>query len=95
VKKVDFFIYDFPFDLKVTYFPDEYMKQLRGAEGLRPEFTELKMFFRSMGIWFDRSQPEGVLFPELLTKISEHPSPEARRFITDFKATRARLISRP
>jgi hypothetical protein len=42
VKKVDFFIHDFPFDLKVTYFPEGYMGVLRKAKGLRPELTELK-----------------------------------------------------
>ncbi len=49
VKKVDFFIHDFPFDLKVTYFPDGYIETLRRAEGLRPELTELKALSRREG----------------------------------------------
>ncbi len=92
VKMLDFFIHDFPFDLKVTYFPDGYMKELRKSEGLRPEFTELKAFCRIHNIWFDRTQSEGVLFPELLAKIEEHPSPSAQDFILEFRDTRARLI---
>lgn len=92
VKKVDFFIHDFPFDLKVTYFPDGYMETLRRAEGLRPEFTLLKAFCRQQGIWFENNKPAGVLFSELLTKVTEHPSQAAQDFIADFKATRMRLL---
>lgn len=92
VKKVDFFVHNFPFDLKVTYFPDGYLRQLRQNEGLRPEFTDLKVFCRREGIYFDTQKPERVLFPELLDKVSEYPTPSARKFTQDFKATRARLV---
>ncbi|MEW6209187.1 MAG: hypothetical protein AB1631_12525 [Acidobacteriota bacterium] len=94
VKKVDFFIHDFPFDLKVTYFPDGYMKMLRRAEGLRPELTELKRFCRSEGIWFDNSSKPDALFRELLAKVAEHPAQSAREFFEEFKATRIRFIQR-
>ena len=94
VKKVDFFINNYPFDLKVTYFPDGYMKELRRNEGLRPEFTKLKIFCRENDIWFDRSKNESALFPELLAKISENPSTLAKEFIVDFNEVRRRLITR-
>ncbi len=92
VKKVDFFIHDFPFDLKVTYFPDGYMEILRKAERLRPELTLLKAFCRQQGIWFDKRKPAGALFSELLTKVTEHPSQAAQEFIAGFKVTRMRLL---
>jgi hypothetical protein len=92
VKKVDFFIHNFPFDLKVTYFPDGYMSLLRRNEGLRPELTELKAFCRQAGIWFENNTQQDILFTELLAKISEHPSDAARDFIAEFRAIRARLI---
>ena len=92
VKKVDFFIQDFPFDLKVTHFPDGYMESLRRAEGLRPELSELKALCRRESIWFESTKPANLLFPELLAKVSEHPSRSAQEFIAEFKATRARLI---
>ena len=92
VKKVDFFIHNFPFDLKVTYFPEGYMEVLRRAEGLRPELTLLKAFCRQQNIWFDNNKPAGVLFLELLAKVTEHPSQAAQDFIADFKATRMRLL---
>lgn len=92
VKKVDFFIQDFPFDLKVTYFPDGYMKELRRNKGLRPEFTVLKRFCRSQSIWFDKTKKENMLFPELLTKIEEHPSQSAQDFLAEFRGVRTELI---
>jgi len=92
IKKIDFFIHDFPFDLKVTYFPEGYMARLRKAEGLRPEFTDLKTFCKREGIHFETDKPAAVLFPELLAKVLEHPSQAAREFIAEFKATRAKLI---
>ncbi len=87
VKKVDFFITDFPYDLKVTYFPDGYMKELRKDAGLRPEFTELKGFCRQ-----DRDKSKRELFPELLAKISEYPTGSARDFIQSFEATRKQFV---
>jgi hypothetical protein len=92
VKKVDFFVHNFPFDLKVTYFPDGYMRQLRRDEGLRSEFAELKSFCRRESIYFDRDKPGRILFPELLDKISEYPTHGAREFMQDFKETRVRFV---
>lgn len=93
VKKVDFFVHNFPFDLKVTYFPDGYMTLLRRDAGLRPELTELKAFCRGAGIWFDVNTPASTLFAELLAKITEHPSRDAQNFIDEFKATRSRFVA--
>ncbi|XWK88626.1 MAG: hypothetical protein U7127_00740 [Phormidium sp.] len=93
-KKVDFFIHNFPFDLKTTYFPDGYMKLLRDVEKLPSELASMKSFCKQENIKFEAKKPDSILFPELLTKISEHPSPAARDFIVEFRATRARLIQK-
>ena len=44
IKKVDFFIKNIPFDLKVTYFPDGFMQMKRKELGLSTEIQELKKF---------------------------------------------------
>lgn len=92
VKRVDFFIHDFPFDLKVTYFPEGYMRILRREAGLRPELTELKAYCRREEIWFDNNKPNAILSTELFTRLSEHPSESSREFIKQFKDTRLKLI---
>ena len=50
VKSVDFFINDIPFDLKVTYFPSEFLKVKRKEKGLPVELTYLKQAARKAGI---------------------------------------------
>jgi len=92
VKKVDFFWNDFPFDLKVTYFPDGYMKDKRRELGLRPELTELKQFARNNSIPINRELNDKELFTDLLTKISEHNNDGARTFIENFHQTRRDII---
>ncbi len=93
VKKVDFFWHDFPFDLKVTYFPEGFMKEKRQQHGLRPELTELKAFARQNQINSNRNATEDEVFKELLTRISEHPSQEAQAFIHNFHQTRRNIVT--
>ena len=92
VKKVDFFWRNFPFDLKVTYFPDGYMKKKRKELNLRPELTELKQFARNNNIPINRELNDKELFSDLLTKITEHNSDNAREFIANFHKIRRTII---
>ena len=93
VKKVDFFWNDFPFDLKVTYFPDGFMKAKRQQRGLRPEFTELKAFARQNNISYDRNASDDEIFQELLTRITESPSEVAQIFVQTFHQIRRDIIN--
>jgi hypothetical protein len=93
VKKVDFFWHNFPFDLKVTYFPDGFMKLKRQQRGLRPELTELKRFARDNQINFGRNAPDDQIFNELLTRITESPSEASKNFIREFNQTRREIIN--
>ena len=54
VKKVDFFWKNFPFDLKVTYFPEGFMVLKRREKNLKPELTELKKFAKTNSILFNK-----------------------------------------
>lgn len=92
VKKIDFFWNDFPFDLKVTYFPEEFMQIKRKELGLKPELTELKKFAKKYGIYYDKDAKSKEIFYELLTKISEHPSQKAKKFMEEFNSIRRQII---
>ncbi len=92
VKKVDFFWKNFPFDLKVTYFPDGFMVQKRKERGLRPELTELKKFAKTQDISFNKEGTNDEIFFELLDKISEDTSKEAKDFIKKFHEQRKDII---
>ncbi len=93
VKKVDFFWNDFPFDLKVTYFPDGFMKLKRQERGLRPEFTELKAFAKQSNIPYDRNACDDDVYNELLLRITESPNQSAQNFIAHFHQTRREIIN--
>lgn len=86
IKKVDFFVDQIPFDLKVTYFPDGFMAKKRKEKGLKPELTEIKQIAKENGIKFDSSQKNKFLLSELLTRLSEsHFKPVKKLFLLSIK----------
>ncbi|MBI3305814.1 hypothetical protein HYZ82_01620 [Candidatus Nomurabacteria bacterium] len=94
IKKVDFFIGDIPFDLKVTYFPEGFMTASRKAGGLPTELQVLKRFVKTLGIKYNREQKDKALFAELLARVEESQKPEAKKFIAEFRKTRWSMIQR-
>jgi hypothetical protein len=92
IKKVDFFWKNFPFDLKVTYFPDEFMKLKRKEKGLRPELTELKAYARDNDIYYNREESDKEIFSELYTKIAEDTSQNSQTFFNEFVGIRKKII---
>ncbi|MBN1638071.1 MAG: hypothetical protein JW866_03835 [Ignavibacteriales bacterium] len=92
IKKVDFFWKNFPFDLKVTYFPDEFMKLKRKEKGLRPEIVELKTYAKNNDIYFDKQASKNEIFSELYTRIAEDTSQKSRNFFNKFVGIRKKII---
>jgi hypothetical protein len=92
IKKVDFFISNVPFDLKVTYFPEGYMLAKRKALGLPTEIQLLKRFAKTKGIQYDKTQKDKSLMSELLTRISERTDAESKKFIKEFKEARWKIV---
>ena len=91
-KKIDFFISDIPFDLKVTYFPEGFMSKRRKADGLRTELQVMKQFATTLNLRYDTSQKDKILFSELLARISESTNSRAQQFATKFKKERWSII---
>lgn len=92
VKKMDFFWNDFPFDLKVTYFPSGYMDIKRKEKGLKSELSELKRFARKNKIPFDKKADESAIYQDLVTKIPDSGKPGAKEFIETFHQHREQII---
>jgi len=93
VKKVDFFWNNFPFDLKVTYFPDGFMKLKRQQKCLKSELAELKSFAKENNVYFDKNASDTDVFSELLLKIAENPHQNAKNFLNQFHEIRQQIIS--
>ena len=94
IKKVDFFLGDVPFDLKVTHFPEGFMAQRRNAAGLSTELQMLKRTARALGLTYNRKQRDKALFTELLTRIEDSHRSEAKTFIVEFKQMRWSIIQK-
>ena len=93
IKKIDFFIKDKPFDLKVTYLPEGYIKEQRKSKGLRPELTLLKQAARSLNITYDRTASETFLITDLWRKLDDHPHLSAIDLISELKDYRINLLN--
>lgn len=93
IKKVDFFVHGQPFDLKVTYLPEGYIKEKRRLAHCRPELGLLKSLAKQKGICFDAEQPEGRLLEQLWLMMGDTPDKNCRAAVDDLKAFRIKLLA--
>lgn len=93
VKKIDFFINDIPFDLKVTYFPDQLLADKLKDCGFGSELTRLKQICRSLRIYVPTDLKDKALKEHLLNKVSEDQRIEAKEFIKTLKEYKKTIIS--
>ena len=94
VKKIDFFVKDVPFDLKVTYLPEGYLHDCRKNAGLRPELTLLKQVARRHDLPIAGDLAAAALLQDLWAKVSDHPAQACRDQIADLLTFRASVIDR-
>ena len=92
IKKIDFFVNDKPFDLKVTYLPEGYIKAYRKEKGLRPEFTLMKNLARELNVGYDNSVSDSVLIPDLWRKLDDHPNEKARGIVSKMQECREEIL---
>ncbi|MCK5522913.1 MAG: hypothetical protein KAI83_07245, partial [Thiomargarita sp.] len=92
VKKIDFFINDIPFDLKVTYFPEQLLAdKLKNRYG--NELTMLKRICRQLSIFIPNDMKPKELQLHLYNIIAEDQRTEAKDFITDIKSHKTAIIA--
>jgi hypothetical protein len=92
IKKIDFFINNIPYDLKVTYLPEGFIKEQRKHQHLRPELTLLKQFCRKNSIHFSQDLPDARLLEDLWTKVNDYPSEAANELITQLERIRIQTL---
>ncbi len=93
IKKVDFFIADTPFDLKVTYLPEGFIKDKRKEGALRPELTLLRRCARDLELEFDSSMSPAKLLEHLWARLSDHPSEGAETIIEELTEERESILN--
>lgn len=92
VKKIDFFINDIPFDLKVTYFPEQLLADKLKQRGYGYELTELKRICRTLKISVPTDLKDKALKLHLFNKVSEDQRDEAKDFIDVLKGHKKAII---
>ena len=92
VKKIDFFINDIPFDLKVTYFPEQLLADKLRDIGYGNELTKLKQACRSLSMFIPDDLNPKELKLHLLNKLREDQRPEAKRFVKELNDAKKEII---
>jgi hypothetical protein len=93
IKKIDFFIQGIPFDLKVTYFPEQLLAEKLRERGYGNELTKLKQICRRLNLLIPNDLKDRALKLHLYNKVSEDRRNEAREFIRDLKGQKGAIIS--
>lgn len=93
VKKIDFFINNIPFDLKVTYFPEQLLADKLKERGFGNELTRLKQICRSLSIFIPNDLKSKALKEHLLNILSEDQRREAKEFVFELKEHKKQIIS--
>lgn len=93
VKKIDFFIKDIPFDLKVTYFPEQFLAEKLRQKRYGNELTKLKQICRVLHILIPEDLADRELKLHLYNKVSEDTRPEANAFIATLKQYKRAIIT--
>lgn len=88
VKKIDFFINNIPFDLKVTYFPQELLDDKLKIEGYKKEIDALTAKCQELGIDIPLKHEDGDR-RKLLSSLLEEYRKEITKFV---KANRKNAI---
>ncbi len=94
VKKVDFFVRDTPFDLKVTYLPEGYLSEKRKIANQRPELTLLKRAARENDLPIATDLADSALLQDLWAKVSDHPSDQCKRLVAELQNFRNELVAK-
>lgn len=93
VKKIDFFIENVPFDLKVTYFPEELLADKLKSNGYGNELTMLKRTCRTLGIFIPDDLNPKELKLHLLNKLREDQRESAKKFVKELSRVKKEIIS--
>ena len=93
VKSVDFLINDIPFDLKVTYLPNEYIRQKRKENGLQNELSFLKQNAQIANINYDKNAKEADIIYEITEKMKDKSDEFCDRVLATLKNQKLKILN--
>lgn len=93
IKKVDFFVNNIPFDLKVTYLPANFIESKRRERGLKPELTELKQKAKEANITFTKHKKADDIYYEIVEKMKDRDDDFCRQSLHNIKDFRLEILN--
>lgn len=93
IKKVDFFVGNIPFDLKVTYLPANFIETKRKEKGLKPELTELKGKAGQANITFTKHKKSDDIYYEIVEKMKDRNDDFCRESLQNIKNIRLEILN--
>jgi adenine-specific DNA-methyltransferase len=92
VKKVDFFVNNIPFDLKVTYLPDNFVDTKRKKAHLGSEIASLKNISKKLKLYIEKDMRSEDLYDDLIEKIRDKNNQDGNNVLADIKNFRKSLV---
>jgi hypothetical protein len=92
IKKVDFFINNIPFDLKVTYLPKNYIESERKLLGLKSELSELKSYTKEANINFDNNAKSDLIYYEIIEKMKDKNDVFCNQALNKIQETKLKIL---
>ena len=93
VKNLDFFWNDIPLDLKITYFPKEFLNDKRKELDLKTELSCLKKFAKENNMHYDKKGNDREMFKEISKKLTESTKPKEKEFVDKLKQENMEIIN--
>ena len=93
IKKIDFFVNGTPFDLKVTYFPEELMKEKLKEKGFGVELTKVKQICRELNIPINSNLKDRALNIQLQNSLSESIDSRAHTFLDNLNNLKKEILN--
>lgn len=92
IKKVDFFVNDIPFDLKVTYLPANFIEKKRKQQGLKSELSYLKQRAKLCKILFNTHQRADDIYYEIVEKLKDKGDEDCLESLNHLSETRLAIL---
>ena len=93
IKKVDFFINNTPFDLKVTYLPFNFIEKQRKEKGLKQELSELKYQAKQLKISFAANARASDIYYEITEKMKDSGNPSCQATLENIRKVKIDILS--
>lgn len=92
IKNVDFFLHDIPFDLKVTYLPEGYIKLKRKEKEWPAEISLLKQEAKKLDISFQKGNDDSKIIYEITEKMRDKNTLPCRNALKTLQRQRQEIL---